>query len=384
MTAKFRNILRRLFIIATIGCTALFLLACLASFIDPGKYWYIAVLGVCFIFFLVMLILLFFFWLIVRSRWAWLPLIAIIIGWGQAHVVFGMHPFTHFNSSKPEGSTIRIMQWNVTRWDEMKRKRKKDTTYRRDMFDYIKKMNPDVLCFQEFFESKDTGLYPSSINYITRRLGYPYYYFVVDMNWWHGVFQHGVAIFSRYPIVDSSRLRYGKSWWMEAGGKGESLIKATLNVNGRLINVFTTHLYSFHFNGYDYNNIAILKNPEDNKGRVLEAGKGLLYKFRNAYRERYKQSDSVRDELNKSKYPAIITGDFNDVPNSYTYSTIKGDMQDAFVKKGFGLGRTFYFISPTLRIDYILAGKEFDVLQYHRDLLPYSDHYPVVADLQLK
>lgn len=298
-------------------------------------------------------------------------------------VVFGLHPFTHFTIPKQEG-TIRIMQWNVTRWDEMKRKRKKDTTYRLDMFNYIQKMNPDILCFQEFFESKDTGLYPSNVEYITKQLGYPYHYFVVDMSWWHGVFQHGAAIFSRYPIVDSARVRYGRSWWGEADNRGESLLRTTLNVKGRMVNIFTTHLYSFHFNGYDYNNIAILKNPEDNKGKVLEASKGLMYKFRNAYKERYKQSDLVRKELNKSNYPTIITGDFNDVPNSYTYCTIKGDLQDAFVKKGFALGRTLAFISPTLRIDYILAGKEFDILQYNRDLKPYSDHYPVVADLQLK
>lgn len=266
----------------------------------------------------------------------------------------------------------------------MKRKKRKDTTYRRDMFNYIRKINPDILCFQEFFESKDTSLYPSNVNYITQQLQYPYHYFVVDMDWWGGVFQHGVAIFSRYPIIDSSRLRYGQSWWMEADGKGESLIRATINVKGKPINVFTTHLYSFHFNGYDYSNIAILKNPEDNKGKVLEASKGLLYKFRNAYRERYKQADSVRQELDESQNPTIITGDFNDVPNSYTYCTIKGDLQDAFVKKSFGLGRTLAFISPTLRIDYVLAGKEFEVLQYNRDLLPYSDHYPVVADFQLK
>ncbi|HJU46411.1 MAG TPA: endonuclease/exonuclease/phosphatase family protein [Chitinophagaceae bacterium] len=380
MKGTFKRISRRFFIIATIIAVLLFGLACLAAYINPGKHWYVGMLGVLFIFFLALLLIFSFGWFLARSRWAWLPLIAIIAGWGQVRAVFGMHPFTSFSAQQPEGA-IRVMQWNVSRWDEMKKRKRTDTTYRLRMFDYIQKMDPDILCFQEFFESKDIRFFPSNVGYITNKLNYPYHYFAIDMNWWKGNFQHGAAIFSRFPIIDSARLRYDSPY---PGKKGESLIRVTIDINGRKINVFTTHLQSFHFNGDDYNNISILKNPEDNKDKVLEAGKGIIYRFRNAYQRRYKQADTIRKELDKSRYPTIITGDFNDVPNSYTYNTIRNDMQDAFVKKGFGLGRTFFFISPTLRIDYILAGKEFEIRQYNRDPLPYSDHYPVVADLQLK
>jgi endonuclease/exonuclease/phosphatase family metal-dependent hydrolase len=164
----------------------------------------------------------------------------------------------------------------------------------------------------------------------------------------------------------------------------ESLARVTLDVNSRKINIFTTHLRSFKFGDEDYDNIAALKRPEENKDRLLQAGKGILSKFRQAYRIRYLQADQVREQLDLSDYPTIITGDFNDVPNSYTYFTIKGDFQDAFVKKSWGLGRTFFFISPTLRIDYVLTDKNFEVLQYKRDLVPYSDHYPVITDISLK
>ena len=91
----------------------------------------------------------------------------------------------------------------------------------------------------------------------------------------------------------------------------------------------------------------------------------------------------VRYYLDKSEVPAIICGDFNDVPNSYTYFRIKGTRQDAFVETGRGLGRTFFAISPTLRIDYIFADEEIDVLQYKREIVPYSDHYPLVADFRI-
>jgi endonuclease/exonuclease/phosphatase family metal-dependent hydrolase len=75
---------------------------------------------------------------------------------------------------------------------------------------------------------------------------------------------------------------------------------------------------------------------------------------------------------------------FNDVPNSYTYFTIKGNRQDAFIEKGKGIGRTYSNVSPTLRIDYILASKKFKVSQLKEYILPFSDHYPLVADLKWK
>jgi endonuclease/exonuclease/phosphatase family metal-dependent hydrolase len=59
-------------------------------------------------------------------------------------------------------------------------------------------------------------------------------------------------------------------------------------------------------------------------------------------------------------------------------------MQDAFLRKGFGMGRTFSALAPTLRIDYILATRQFKVLQFNRLVKNYSDHYMLVADVTLK
>jgi endonuclease/exonuclease/phosphatase family metal-dependent hydrolase len=72
------------------------------------------------------------------------------------------------------------------------------------------------------------------------------------------------------------------------------------------------------------------------------------------------------------------------VPNSYTYFTIKGELQDAFLQTGFGIGRTFSSLSPTLRIDYIFAQDRFKIRQFKRIIRPYSDHYMLVSDIELK
>jgi endonuclease/exonuclease/phosphatase family metal-dependent hydrolase len=110
---------------------------------------------------------------------------------------------------------------------------------------------------------------------------------------------------------------------------------------------------------------------------------GVLKKFKLAYNLRSKQAELVKREKDDSPYPTILCGDFNDVPNSFTYFKIKGDDNDAFLKAGFGIGRSFAALSPTLRIDYIFTSKKIEVLQFKKTKLYYSDHYPLVADLKL-
>lgn len=59
-------------------------------------------------------------------------------------------------------------------------------------------------------------------------------------------------------------------------------------------------------------------------------------------------------------------------------------MKDAFLAKGAGIGKTLRILGPTLRIDYILADKSLEVAQFDKFNVPYSDHYPIMADIRLK
>ena len=113
----------------------------------------------------------------------------------------------------------------------------------------------------------------------------------------------------------------------------------------------------------------------------IEKSKNVIIKFKNAFLKRQVQADRVRAEIDKSPYPVIVCGDFNDVPNSYPYETIRKGLQDAFVKKGAGIGRTFSGISPTLRIDYIFVDRKFSVNQFIRIPKKLSDHFPIITDI---
>ena len=91
----------------------------------------------------------------------------------------------------------------------------------------------------------------------------------------------------------------------------------------------------------------------------IRESRKIIGKFKRGFLKRQEQADRIRAEIKKSPYPVIVTGDFNDVPNSYAYHTIGKGMNNAFVEKGGGLGRTFSGISPVLRIDNIFVDEKY-------------------------
>lgn len=97
--------------------------------------------------------------------------------------------------------------------------------------------------------------------------------------------------------------------------------------------------------------------------------------------EHQQEATQIRQVLDTSLYPVIYCGDLNTVPTSYPYRILKGNMQDAFLQKGNGIGNTFYKMAPTLRIDVCLADKAFKVLQCEVAEQKLSDHYAVVTDV---
>ncbi|ULQ55349.1 endonuclease/exonuclease/phosphatase family protein [Flavihumibacter rivuli] len=376
MAKLIRSLTKRTFIIITILFVALFLLASASWYIDPNEYWYIAILGVGFAFLLLAVLILLIFWLAFRSKWFFLPFLALLACWFPIRAFFATNLFSSSNSKKAEG-TIRVMQWNVARFDEMSSRPRTGATKRKAMLEYIGKQSPDIICMQEFFNSSDKKLFDSNIGYLRDTLKYPYSYYAMDHRRRDGKYEHGVAIFSRYPIVDSFRLRYGGPSNLKAN---ESMIYADININGKVVRVFTTHLQSLLFTTAEYRMLEEIKQGDDS---AIEKSKNIFRKFQTAYEQRKKQADMIREHLDQSPYPEIICGDFNDVPNSYVYHKVRGDRKDAFTAQGFGIGRTFSFISPTLRIDYILTDKDFRVNQCLNPHPRLSDHFPVIADLEL-
>ncbi|HQW85067.1 MAG TPA: endonuclease/exonuclease/phosphatase family protein [Ferruginibacter sp.] len=349
-----------------------YLLACLVPFLPAGKYWFIAIMGLAFPLLFFALLFFLIYWIFRKSKWAFLCAAVLLVGIKQVSVFFSFRQVSKFDVLKAPGN-IRVMTWNLSSWGESNRKIKSNPNYQKEMVEVIKKTNADVLCFQEYLYYKDSKYYDSVIPAL-KDYGYKYSYFAKSnytKRIYKTTFLTQSVILSKFPILDSAYFFYNVQEF------SEPLIYADIQVNDKKIRVFSTHLESVRFENYDYEALHKLKEPMN---ASIVQSRAILYKLKQAYRSRSQQAEILASKIKQSPYPVIVCGDMNDVPNSYTYFTIKDNLQDAFLEKGSGLGRTFRFISPTLRIDYILANKNFKVKKFNKIEVPYSDHYPIIAD----
>jgi endonuclease/exonuclease/phosphatase family metal-dependent hydrolase len=371
MSSKFRLFTKRFFIYCNIIVVFFFLLSCLAPYLNPQKWWFISFLGLAFPFMLLMIILIIAGWLILlKYRFALINGLVLLLSFKSIVVFFAFH-HTRFNYKK-DPSSIRVATWNVDRFIEMKRNNNKGSQTRLNMLDLLKQQDADVLCLQEFHTSTLPDYY-DNITPIQKELGYPYYYFSFDTD--GDSLYYSSIIFSRYPIIDSGLIRYPRPTLPDV------LLHADIKVNKDTVRIYTTHLQSLQLGKKDYERINKIKSAEDS---LLSNSRSILSKLKRGISNRSIQADIISDVLEDSPHPVLFCADLNDIPNSYTYHTVRGNMQDAFLKKGFGIGRTFTGLSPTLRIDYIFADDHFKIKQFNRIVKSLSDHYMLVADVELK
>lgn len=357
------------FLIINFAVVLLFLAACMAPYISPAWFWPISFITLAFPFLLGILVIFLGGWLFFNYRYALLSLIALLLGWKSisAFVAFKM---PSGNKAATGGNTLTVMSYNVSQFGLY---REKDSKYNRQaMFAMIKKQELDIACFQDFYTSEKKNDFNNRED-ISREMELPYRYFSSDFNR-DGMQHWGSIIYSRFPIIASDKVK------MSDGPKSESLIYADIVRNQDTLRIINMHLESYRFNEKDYSAIRKIKNQEDTG---LKATKSIIQKMRDAYIRRSQQADIVGNFIRQSPYPVIVCGDFNDTPASYTYFTIKGDLQDAFLQKGFGIGRTFTGLAPTLRIDYVFVSNHFKVNSFRKINSDLSDHYPVITSLSL-
>lgn len=322
---------------------------------------------------LLLLLLLAVIWFFIRKNTAWILLLLLTCGsWHILHL-FGFHSGS-FTNARSAG-TVRIMGWNVQGFDTHVKALDSFNSVRHRLFRYIQQQQPDILCIQEFIEYHHP-LLPSNIKMLADSLHFPYYITSDDYKeyppW--GPTYSGIGLFSRYPLQNPKKILY-------AGKKSpESILTADITIKGRTWRVITTHLQSMHL----HKQVPAPTYPgrwADEDSAINEKGT-VLSKLAFYLPYHAKQAELVKKIIDTSPWPVIFSADMNEVPSSWCYYKIKGGLQDAFLVKGSGLGRTYTTISPTLRIDYLMASAGITIMQYLNDTVRLSDHYPNLMDVK--
>ena len=184
-----------------------------------------------------------------------------------------------------------------------------------------------------------------------------------------------MVIFSRYPIVNQKTIEFDES--------NQSAMWADIDVNGQIIRFVNVHLETTGFNRVLHKAAKQSQMPGTNieNNRLLQA---IYGKYTMGMVVRAEQAQTIKAQLDAEKnddYPVVICGDFNDVPYSYTYNTMLGDLVDGFKECGSGWMYT-YRGNKKVRIDYIFHDEALKGLTYYRQDLSYSDHYPVYMKVE--
>ena len=376
-----RRLTKKILIIANAVVAALFLMGCYSEVFFSASWWPVGFLTLSLFYLLLVLFIFFIFWLFVKPVWVIIFLITGVLSYKHVGNIIPFRLSSFFNQKK-RVSDIRIMSWNVAQFDIMKFKESPATFNK--MIRLINDYQPDIACFQEMV-SGDTLADLNNTYYrkytfysvfsFLHQLNFPYYFYSYQYRDNFLSQQHfGKIIFSKYPIINKQTIR-NFPYSYNSNFQYADIVKGT-----DTIRVFNCHLQSLRFSS---TNLGYIQNPSIKTDTDIEQSKNLLSKFKTGFQKRMSQADKVRIEIDKSPYPVIVCGDFNDVPNSYPYEKIGNGLQDAFVMKGAGIGRTFSGISPTLRIDNIFVDKRYSVQQFTRIAEKLSDHFPIITDISL-
>ena len=279
------------------------------------------------------------YWIIKLKKQFTISLITIIMGFGYISSIYKFSEKKVFLNDDIKVMSYNVRLFNHYQWSS-------DTTIVKKISTFISEKKPDILLIQEYYNAKDL------------QIKYPYQFVKTKTNF----SKFGLAIFSKYKIINSGSLDLKDS--------ANNIIFSDIIKDKDTIRVYNIHLESLKMN-----------TAKENFG-TKDSDK-LLKQMEASFQKQAKQVELFLDHEKKWTGKKILCGDFNNTAFSWVYRELSKNKQDAFKEAGKGLGKTFNYWYP-LRIDFILLDSSFDINNFKTFNVPYSDHYPILARINLK
>ena len=298
-------------------------------------------------------IVLMLYW-IIRRKW-WFLIIPVLTIACCIPYIGTYYQFSLENPQKNTQSGLKIASYNVAMFG-----RETSGFMAQDILAEMRRQKVDVLCIQEYNEI--SGDKKNSESY---KEYFPYMQ----------VGRDDMVIYSRYPITGSKTILFEET--------NNSAMWADIDVKGSEFRIFNIHLETTGINRtlHKAGKMMIQQHQEVDKNRLVDA---LVGNYMMGMMFRSGQAITIANEKRESDKPIILCGDFNDVPYSFVYNTVKGDMVDGFKECGAGWMYTYRGMkNKPVRIDYIFHDESIKGIAYYKTDLTYSDHYPVFMKIAL-
>lgn len=246
---------------------------------------------------------------------------------------------------------VSLLQWNVWVHEDIS-----------NVVAELKRFDADIICLQELTRNFEGQAETDTVDFVGRGLGY--YYAEAEIVHAGETWQQANAIYSRYPILHSNT-----SWIREplapvaeetgeTGDQFRAYVEAAIETGGGQLTVGTTHMSYDHQFG-----VTLRKQQEADK----------LVELSSVHPEKY-----------------VLTGDFNELPESYTVRRLTERLRNAgppydaatWTTKRHDFGDVT-FDKLQWRLDYVFASPDLRVVSADILQTQYSDHLPILVRLEL-
>lgn len=367
------NLLKSLFhpkswlIAITVINLAALCLSYISPFIHPGTSGWIPFFGLAYLVILAGTIALTLLWAILRSKWSLVCVAFLLLG-GKLHFrVFSIGSDDSTNAR----TEITVTSYNVHLFDRYNPDYQSSLKTRNGIFTYLKDLNSDVYCFQEFYQQDKPTNFKTRDSLLK----------LLEINDYHERFSHkrykrqnfGIATLSKHPIIGRGDIVFPGS-----ESSFNFCIFTDIVKNNDTFRVYNVHLQSIRLGQEDY---AIFDEEKKEPQQVRSGVVQMIKKIKHAYPVRAEQAKTVAEHIKSSPYPIILCGDFNDSPLSYSYNQFNKVLIDAFRQTSFGVGATYAGKVPAGRIDYIFYSNQLGARNFQIQENALSDHRAITSTL---
>ncbi|MDR1458826.1 MAG: endonuclease/exonuclease/phosphatase family protein [Bacteroidales bacterium] len=346
----------------------LLVLSAYSDRVSPVNFVVFSFLGIGFPLILLINILFLLWWLIF---FRWKQLIVCMVGFLLCWDAIRAYVPLHAQTQEIPDNCIKVLTYNVMGFNNAQPHQKNNPN---SVLQFIIDSHADIVCIQEHRTCFIDRLLNSE--QLKKALTmYPYYHFSSVGKDEQNDEISGLSIYSKFPILMTKKIPF------ESEYNGAFL--STLDVHGKRLLLVNCHLETNRLSDEERKQYSdFVKNPDSKK---IDAVAGSAFKkLKPAFKIRAAQAEKVATAILQEKSPYIVVcGDFNDTPISYALHTIQGNLKDAFVETGWGLGITYNQNRFYFRIDHILHNRNIQAYNCSVGKLKASDHYPVWAWLQL-
>ena len=338
-------------------------IAIVAKYISPQLFWLPAFFGLAFPFLFLFNALLVIYWLVQFKPAIVFGLLAFAIALPTA--------FNYFQISLPKKKEahklLKITSYNSMLFDLYNWS--KNSESREQILSNLADLKPDIFCVQEFYTSEEKGDF-NNLDTLKKLL---------KLNYFHSEytttlreFDHwGIATFSKFPIINQGKIVFNTK-------SNNICIYSDVVCGQDTLRVYNVHLQSVSFSKSDTKFMEDVISEKDAADEVTNS-KNILRRLKRAFVKRTQQVEMIVAHMKTCRYKIILCGDFNETAASYSYRKLSENLNDAFVERGFGFGRTYADKWPQFRIDYILHDPALNCVDYQRSDETFTDHYPITA-----